>query len=287
MLVSWRQRGHLSWNASIVRSPAHGPVRSTIASVSSSTVSSASASASPMAAMTSSACSGVKRTGSGCIGTDDGRADSAPVHIGRSAVGSRCTVPRGPNVLTRVRSSQSARCTSARVAPAMRRPIDSSAALRTWACAPHSTPAMSAGPRSVAGSVSAWRAIRRAVTPLQVSEAGVRGLRGHGPTFSLAAADIGHIGDGGLGDGTGRIQADPPAGRAGATRRSTHRDHQRRPPRVGIAPTGLLLAQVVILAVIPPGPTAPNQTALNGMPSQPVLPRAYWTGLSGRLSVIS
>ncbi len=34
--------------------------------------------------------------------------------------------------------------------------------------APHSTPAMPAGPRSVAGSVNAWRAIRRAVTPLQV-----------------------------------------------------------------------------------------------------------------------
>src|SRR4029453_13655332 len=108
-----------------------------------------------------------------CIGTDDGRAESAPVHIGRSAVDSRCTVPRGPNVLTRVRSSQTARCTSARVAPAMRRPIENSAALRTWACAPHSTPAMSAGPRSLAGSVNAWRAIRRDVTSLQVSEAGV------------------------------------------------------------------------------------------------------------------
>ena len=93
-----------------------------------------------MAAMTSSACPGVNRTPSGCTGTDGGSADSAPVHIGRSAVGSRWTVPRGPNVLTRVRSSQSARCTSARVAPAMRRPIESSAALSTWACAPHSTP---------------------------------------------------------------------------------------------------------------------------------------------------
>jgi hypothetical protein len=45
------------------------------------------------------------------------------------------------------------------------------------------------------------------------------------------------------------------------------------------------LAQLVILSVIPPGPTAPNQTALNGMPSQPELPRPYWTGLSGRLAV--
>ena len=43
-----------------------------------------------------------------------------------------------------------------------------------------------------------------------------------------------------------------------------------------------LLARVVILAVIPPGPTAPNQTALSGMPSQRELPRPYWTGLSGR-----
>jgi hypothetical protein len=120
---------------------------------------------------------GVKRTGSGCIGTDEGSADSAPVHIGRSAVDSRCTVPRGPNVLTRVRSFQRACCTSARVAPAMRRPIDSSAALRTWACTPHRTRATSAGPRLVAGWVNAWRAIRRAVTPLQVSEAGVVDFR--------------------------------------------------------------------------------------------------------------
>jgi hypothetical protein len=42
------------------------------------------------------------------------------------------------------------------------------------------------------------------------------------------------------------------------------------------------LAQLVILAVIPPGPTAANQTALNGMLSQPELPRPYWSGLSGR-----
>ena len=57
----------LARNASIVRSTAHGPARSAIASVSSSTVSSVSASASPMAAMTSSACPGVKRTPSGCV----------------------------------------------------------------------------------------------------------------------------------------------------------------------------------------------------------------------------
>src|SRR5215216_620400 len=41
------------------------------------------------------------------------------------------------------------------------------------------------------------------------------------------------------------------------------------------------------LTVIPPGPTAANQTTLNGMSSQPELPRPYWTGLSGRLAVIS
>jgi NAD(P)-dependent dehydrogenase (short-subunit alcohol dehydrogenase family) len=45
------------------------------------------------------------------------------------------------------------------------------------------------------------------------------------------------------------------------------------------------LAQVIIPAVIPPGPTAANQTALNGMSSQPELPGPYWTGLSGRLAV--
>jgi hypothetical protein len=50
---------------------------------------------------------------------------------------------------------------------------------------------------------------------------------------------------------------------------------------------GSSLALVVILAVIPPRPTAANQTALNGMPSQPELPRPYWGGLSGRLAVIS
>jgi hypothetical protein len=48
-----------------------------------------------------------------------------------------------------------------------------------------------------------------------------------------------------------------------------------------------LLALLVILAVIPPDPTAANQTALNGMPSQPELPRPYWSGLSGRWAVIS
>jgi hypothetical protein len=40
------------------------------------------------------------------------------------------------------------------------------------------------------------------------------------------------------------------------------------------------------LTVIPPGPTAANQTALSGVPSQPELPKPYWSGLSG-LAVIS
>ena len=122
---------------------------------------------------------GVNRTGSGCIGADEGSADSAPVHIGRSAVGSRCTVPRGPNVLTSVRSSHSARCMSARVAPAMRRPIESSAALRTWACAPHSAPCEVRRPhiggrlgQRVAGHPPGRHAE-------QVSSGRARGLRGH------------------------------------------------------------------------------------------------------------
>ena len=49
----------------------------------------------------------------------------------------------------------------------------------------------------------------------------------------------------------------------------------------------LSLAQLVILAVIPPDPTAADQTTLHGMPCQPELPGPYWSGLSGRLAVIS
>src|SRR5262249_40432693 len=131
---------------------------------------------------------GVNVTGGGCGGTDGGRADSAPVHIGRSAVGSRWTVPRGPNVLTRVRSSQSARCTSLRVAPAMRRPIENSAALSTWACAPHSTPAMPAGPRAEArgrlGQRRAGHPPGRDAAPGQGGRS--RRLGGHERVFSLA-----------------------------------------------------------------------------------------------------
>jgi hypothetical protein len=41
------------------------------------------------------------------------------------------------------------------------------------------------------------------------------------------------------------------------------------------------------LTVIPPGPTATNQTALNGIPAEPELARPYWNGLSGIWAVIS
>jgi hypothetical protein len=44
---------------------------------------------------------------------------------------------------------------------------------------------------------------------------------------------------------------------------------------------------VVILAVIPPGLTGPNQTALNRNTAQPELLRPYWSGLSGIWAVIS
>ena len=171
MLVSCRQRGQRSWNAAIVRSTAHGPTRSRSASVSSSTVSSASASAPPIPAMTSSTSSGVKPTGAGCIGDAWGRADSAPVHIGRSAVARRWTVPRGPNVLTmRAIDPQRALDVGARQAGAPRdghlarlqdlgvgaadRPGDVG---RVGVCA--------------AGSTSELRSMRRAVTPVQVSAA--------------------------------------------------------------------------------------------------------------------
>jgi hypothetical protein len=44
---------------------------------------------------------------------------------------------------------------------------------------------------------------------------------------------------------------------------------------------------VVILGVIPLGTTAANQTALNGMPSPPELPRPDWTVESRKLAVVS
>ncbi len=158
----------------MLSSTAHGPTRSRSASVSSSIVSSASASAAPIPAMTASVSSGVNRIGAGNPGADDGSADRAPVHIGRSAVASRWTVPRGPNVFTSVRSTHSARCTSERVVR-LRRPIESSAAWRIWAWTPHIARAISAGGTPVAGSASRLRAIRRAVTPRQVIVVGLWG----------------------------------------------------------------------------------------------------------------
>ena len=103
-------------------------------------------------------------------GAAGGRADSAPVHIGRSAVARRWTVPRGPNVFTSVRSTHSARWTSARVRPALRA-METSPAWRIWACAPTSARAMSAGSAFAAGATSELRSMRRAVTPRQVSDA--------------------------------------------------------------------------------------------------------------------
>ena len=44
---------------------------------------------------------------------------------------------------------------------------------------------------------------------------------------------------------------------------------------------------VVILAVIPPSLTGPNQTALNRNTAQPDLPRPDWTVENRRLAVIS
>jgi hypothetical protein len=43
----------------------------------------------------------------------------------------------------------------------------------------------------------------------------------------------------------------------------------------------------VVLSVIPPGPTAPNQTALTRTTAQPDLPRPSWTVENRRLAVIS
>ena len=51
----------------------------------------------------------------------------------------------------------------------------------------------------------------------------------------------------------------------------THR-HQFQPGIITEPPGSL----TVILTVIPPGPTAANQTTLNGIPTQPELPRTYW-----------
>jgi hypothetical protein len=48
-----------------------------------------------------------------------------------------------------------------------------------------------------------------------------------------------------------------------------------------------MLAQVVILAVIPQATIQPNQTELARNAAQPELARPYWNGLSGIWAVIS
>src|SRR6266699_6465518 len=84
--------------------------------------------------------------------------------MGRSCVGRRCTVPRGPNVLMRLRSVHRASRISVRVIPASRSPMDSSAADNTWACAPHMVPTISAGRASCNGADSPCRSRRLAQT---------------------------------------------------------------------------------------------------------------------------
>ncbi len=73
-------------------------------------------------------------------------------------------MPRGPRVLTRLRSIHRASRTAARVIPAIRSPMDSSAADNTCACAPHMALTMSAGRASCDGAESACRSSRLAQT---------------------------------------------------------------------------------------------------------------------------
>jgi hypothetical protein len=51
--------------------------------------------------------------------------------------------------------------------------------------------------------------------------------------------------------------------------------------------THLVLAQLVILTVIPPAPTRPSQTGLNRNATQPDLGRPNWTVENRRWAVIS
>jgi hypothetical protein len=124
-------------------------------------VSSASSSASAIAATTSSAWPGVRPAFCWVPGVT-GSADTAPVHSGRSLAGSRCTVPRGPNVFTRLCSDCTAARTSLRVRPVSRSPIDHSAAAITWACAPQMAVAARSGAAPASGADIPCRAIRLA-----------------------------------------------------------------------------------------------------------------------------
>ena len=121
-----------------------------------------------MAPITTSVCSVVIRTPSG-KGLRHGIVANAVIHVARSAAGSRWTVPRGPKVLTSVRSCHSARRTSARVAPSMRSAAEISAADRTCACTPTVAAATSAGSVPEGnGVVSPCCPSRRALTAAQV-----------------------------------------------------------------------------------------------------------------------
>lgn len=167
--ITWRQRGHRSWNAGITRSPAQGPVRATTSSDSSSRVRNLPSSASPIAATTWPACSSVSRTpggnGLGPVGT----AVKAAEKRGSSRAARRWTVPRGPYVLIRDRSSQRAARTSARVTPSARIPTDTSAAESTCACAPSIAPTTSAtGVPVPAGPARNCRSARRALAASHV-----------------------------------------------------------------------------------------------------------------------
>jgi hypothetical protein len=61
------------------------------------------------------------------------------------------------------------------------------------------------------------------------------------------------------------------------------RRHQFQPGIITEPPGSL----TVMLAVIPPGPTEPNQTGLNRIPAQPDLARPYWTVENKISAVIS
>lgn len=157
------------WKAGITRSPAHGPVRATTSSLSSSMVRYVPSRASPIAATTSSACAPVSRA-FGANGPEPvGIAANAVVQKGSSEVGSRCTVPLGPCIFTSDRCSHSAARTSARVTPSARTPTDTSAADSTCAWAPSIAPTTSAtGVPVFAGAVRNCRSSRRALASSHV-----------------------------------------------------------------------------------------------------------------------
>ena len=169
----------------MVRSTAHGPARSAIASVSSSTVSSVSASASPMAAMTSSACPGVKRTPSGWVGTGDGRTGSAR----STSAGRRWQQADGAARTERLDQGALAPQRALHVGagrPGDPPPDGQFGRAEDLGVGPAQQAGTAAGPRSAAGSVSACRAIRRAATRLQVRAAGAVDFAVMNADFSLA-----------------------------------------------------------------------------------------------------